>query len=173
MLDFEGAVVVEFRRALGCKGLVRLEEPSLNDGTRAVAGAVVASVGTIKSPTAIPGCWIVCSSSAAAEGVNCICCSWSLLSPKGVAIPVPGARIGNSSSSGKGIGGPIRPLIEEPVFVRLGPSDFHLPEARKGLIVTDEGFYLLLSAQITQSNRSKQEGRGICICVYGESLHML
>lgn len=142
MLDFEGAVVVEFRRAFGCAGLVCLEEPSLNDGTCAGVGIVVASVGTIKSPTAIPGCWIVCSSSAAAEGVNCICCccSWALLSPKGVAIPVPGARIGNSSSSGKGIGGPIRPLIEEPVFDRLGPSDFHFPDARKGLIVTNEGF---------------------------------
>lgn len=55
--------------------------------------------------------------------------------PRGVAIPVPGARIGNSSSSGIGIGGPILPLMDDPVFDREGASDLHLPGDLNLLIV--------------------------------------
>ena len=54
--------------------------------------------------------------------------------PSGVAIPVPGNLIGNSSSSAI-IGAEILPRMEDPVFVRAGPSVFHFPAPRNLLIM--------------------------------------
>lgn len=44
---------------------------------------------------------------------------------KGVAIPVPGDLIGNSSSSGMGIGADILPLMDDAVLAREGPDGLY------------------------------------------------
>ena len=66
------------------------------------------------------------SSSVAVDVLNRI--SLSMASgPKGSAIPVPGVLIGNSSSSGNGMGCEmVLPLIDPPVLALDGFSDLHL-----------------------------------------------
>ena len=65
--------------------------------------------------------------------------SWSCVSipsvPRGVAIPVPGDLMGNSSSSAKGIGALILPRIEDPVLVLRGASALHFEGALNLLIL--------------------------------------
>ena len=74
---------------------------------------------------------------------------------KGSAIPLPGVRIGNSSSSGNGMGCEmVLPRIEVPVFVRAGASARHFPVPRNLLMVkTDDrtGLFLLRSKSTDQS----------------------
>jgi hypothetical protein len=88
-------------------------------------------LGSDTSLVATPICWA--ERSVAVDPLSTSGCSTPPES--GVAIPVPGVLIGNSSSSGIGIGGPIFPLIEDPVFVLAGPSAFHFPGDRNLLIV--------------------------------------
>lgn len=69
---------------------------------------------------------------------GCICCS--LMSPavKGVAIPVPGLRIGNSSSTGFGIGiGPdMVPRMDWPVMDRgVAPGAGGLADLKRPMAV--------------------------------------
>ena len=76
--------------------------------------------------------WRICAEPA--DDLNCSCLS-ILSFPSGVAIPVPGSLIGNSSSSAI-IGAEILPrMLDDPVFVRVGPSVFHFPAPRNLLIV--------------------------------------
>jgi hypothetical protein len=128
ILALEGTLVVEF---LG--GLVRLAGLSSDD----CAGTDVDSRSSAGVPMGNPGLSIIFSRSGPVEDLNRICSS-SPSAPNGTAIPVPGALIGKSSSS-IGIGFDIGfPRIEDPVFVRLGASPPHFPEARNLLIVPDE-----------------------------------
>jgi hypothetical protein len=81
------------------------------------------------------GGWEGCSSSVAMEVRSRISLSRASV-PRGSAIPVPGVLIGNSSSSGIGMGFEmVLPLIEAPVFALAGLSARHFAAAL-GFIVT-------------------------------------
>jgi hypothetical protein len=136
MLDFEGALVIEL-----CGGLVRLAWACLSSDGGAGTGIDSSSSGGVIMDS--PVLSIILSRSAPVEDLNRICSS-SPSAPSGIAMPVPGVLMGKSSSS-NGIGFDIVfPRTEEPMFVRLGSSNFHFPEARYWLIVPDEEspFYL-------------------------------
>ena len=104
----------------------------------ALGSWMVCCTGT--SSEALAGTWTIESRARLAKSATATlsCCGmwWepgnaSCLSapspPNGVAIPVPGARIGNSSSS-IGIGAEILPrIVDEPVLERAGLSAFHFP----------------------------------------------
>jgi hypothetical protein len=119
-------------------------------------------------------CSAVLSTSAAIDALNRL----SIASdPKGMAIPVPGVLMGNSSSSWIGIGAEIfpisqsamnrrrrhsndvSPLIEEPVFVLAGASDLHFPPLN--LLMTEGPEVSPLACQaFTESAKLVLEARG-------------
>lgn len=112
--------------------------------------------------TASSVCWSVRSCSLAVDALSRNCLS-SASFPSGVAIPVPGDLMGNSSSSGIGIGGPIRPRIEDPVFVRAGPSTRHFP-APRNLLIIGTRYYTLVCPRFKRIGGQGREGLKICIC---------
>jgi hypothetical protein len=127
ILDFEGTLIVDI---LG--GLVRLVVLSSS-------GCAGTNVDESRwSPGTPTGLSIIFSRSGPIDALIERVGGSSPLAPNGIAIPVPGVRIGKSSSS-IGIGFEIVFPRMDPVSARLGASAFHLPEARNLLIVSVPG----------------------------------
>lgn len=158
---FEGTLATESRTALAVLPVVFLarggDGGACGGGGGSLSGSegiVSDSGGSTSSPPTISDCSAAISSSVPVEVLSRICCS-SLPSPSEVAIPAPRARIGNSSSSGIGIGGPIRPLIEDRGFGRAG---FHPVDVRNLLMVPAEGSRPSASSDVHRGNG--MAGRG-------------
>lgn len=104
---------------------------------RFVENVVACATGSASTPCG--GCegW----SSSVATDVRSLISLSKASDPTGNAIPAPGVLIGNSSSSGNGMGCEIvLPLIDPPVFVLAGFSARHLAAGPLVFIVMNDLF---------------------------------